>query len=60
MKKLAFTLILFASLAITFTGCRETKSDGEKVEDAIEEVGDDIEDGAEDMKDEVEDAVDDN
>jgi len=60
MKKLAYTFILFASIAMTFTGCRETKSDSEKVEDAIEEVGDDIEEGAEEVKDEVEDAVDDN
>lgn len=60
MKKLAFLFAFLFITATAFTGCRETKSDGEKVEDAIEEVGDDIEEGAEEVKDEVEDAVDDN
>ncbi|MBM1107714.1 hypothetical protein JQC67_16275 [Aurantibacter crassamenti] len=60
MKKIAYTFILLASMALTFTGCRETKSNSEKIEDSIEEVGDDIEEGAEEVKDEIDDAVDDN
>lgn len=54
-RKLTYTFILFAAMAISFTGCRETKSGGEKVEDAIEEADDDIEEGAEDVKDAVDD-----
>ncbi|QXP60791.1 MULTISPECIES: hypothetical protein [Flavobacteriaceae] len=44
MKKLAYTFLVMFSLAITLTGCREEKSTGEKVGDAVENVADDVED----------------
>ena len=44
MKKLVYAFLLVFSLATTFTSCREEKSTGEKVEDAVEDVADDIED----------------
>jgi len=60
MKKLMYAFLVMFITAITFTGCRETKSTGDKIEDGVEEVADDVEDAAEDVEDEVEDAVDDN
>lgn len=54
MKKLMYTFVLLFAVSVIFTGCREEKSTGEKIEDGIEEVGDGIEDAA----DEVEDAID--
>ncbi len=59
MKKI---VISFATLCliIAVTSCREQKSTGEKVEDAVEEMGDAVEDGAEEIEDAVEDATDDN
>ncbi|WGD34564.1 hypothetical protein [Olleya sp. YS] len=44
MKKLAYTFLILFSLSIVLTGCREEKSTGEKVEDAVESVADDVED----------------
>ena len=44
MKKLAQLFTLFFAVSILFSGCREEKSTGEKVEDAVEDVADDIED----------------
>lgn len=58
VTKFAFTMILLGSL--TFAGCREEKTAGEKIEDGIEEAGDGIEEGVEEAGDEMEDAVDDN
>jgi len=60
MKKLNIILTMLFVASLTITGCRETKSTGEKIEDGVEEVGDGIEDAADDVEDEVEDAVDDN
>ncbi|WP_452220820.1 hypothetical protein [Lacinutrix salivirga] len=53
MKKLAYTFILLFSLSIVLTGCRDEKSTGEKVEDAVEDVADDVEDAADDVEDAV-------
>ncbi|RAJ11956.1 hypothetical protein [Olleya aquimaris] len=44
MKKLAYTFLILFSVSIVLTGCREEKSTGEKVEDAVESVADDVED----------------
>lgn len=54
MKKLAYTFILLFSLSVVLTGCRDEKSTGDKVEDAVEDVADE----AEDVADDIEDAVD--
>ena len=61
MKKFTYIFIALFSLSLlTTTSCREEKTAGEKVEEAVENTGDAIEDTAEDVGDEVEDAVDDN
>ncbi len=57
MKKSVY-LLLFAT-SIIFTSCRDEKSTGEKVEDAVENVGDGIEDAADDVSDGIKDAADD-
>lgn len=55
MKKSILSLFSILCLtAITLGSCREKKTTGDKVDDAIEN----IEDAAEDAADEVEDAVD--
>ncbi|UZO81098.1 hypothetical protein NBT05_01150 [Aquimarina sp. ERC-38] len=58
MKKLSmfFTALFFVSLVSV--SCRDQKTAGEKVEDAVEDTGDAIEDAAEDAEDEIEDATD--
>ncbi|MBC3846267.1 hypothetical protein H8K90_07745 [Winogradskyella echinorum] len=56
MKKLSYLFIALFSLSLITTSCREEKSTGEKIEEAVDDTGDAIEDAA----DEVEDAVDDN
>ncbi|WP_431134178.1 hypothetical protein [Psychroserpens mesophilus] len=56
MKKLTYLFIALFSLSILTTSCREEKSTGEKVEEAVEDTGDAMEDAADD----VEDAIDDN
>ena len=43
MKKLIFAFLLLTFTATTFTSCRE-KTTGEKIEDAVDDVGDEIED----------------
>ncbi|APY07112.1 hypothetical protein BWZ20_01805 [Winogradskyella sp. J14-2] len=58
MKKFTYLFISLFCLSLLTTSCREQKSTGEKVEDAVENTGDAIEDTAEDVSDEVEDAVD--
>ncbi|MFB9057401.1 hypothetical protein ACFFU9_11685 [Mariniflexile ostreae] len=58
MKKLAYIFILLFSLGTILTGCRDTRTTGEKMEDGIEDVGDGIEDAADDAGDAIEDAVD--
>ena len=44
MKNLAKVFTLFFAAAVLFSSCREKKSTGEKVEDAVEDVADDVED----------------
>lgn len=58
MKKFTYIFIALFGLSLITTNCREQKSTGEKVEEAVEDTGDAIEDTAEDVSDEVEDAVD--
>ncbi len=53
MKKITLVLATTLLLIATTIGCREKKSTGEKVEDAVEE-------SAEEVEDAVEDATDDN
>jgi len=59
MKKLTYLFIALFSLSLLTTSCREQKSTGEKIEDAVDDTGDAIEDAADDVSDEVEDAVED-
>ncbi|MFP4846761.1 hypothetical protein [Winogradskyella sp. PE311] len=54
MKKFTYLFIALFSLSLITTSCREEKSTGDKIEEAVDETGDAIEDAA----DEVEDAVD--
>lgn len=51
---------MFSIIATVAIGCREKKSTGDKIEDAVEETGDKIEEGAEEVGDAVEDATDGN
>ncbi|WP_425075427.1 hypothetical protein [Psychroserpens sp. S379A] len=60
MKKLTYLFIALFSLSLITTSCRDEKSTGEKIEEAVEDTGDAIGDAAEDIEDEVEDVVDDN
>ncbi|GGW34629.1 hypothetical protein [Arenibacter certesii] len=53
-----FALFFTASLT-TFTGCREDKTAGEKIEEGIDDIGDGIEEGVEEVGDEIDDATDD-
>ncbi|MCM4166994.1 hypothetical protein KCTC52924_01849 [Arenibacter antarcticus] len=53
-----FALLFSVSLS-TFTGCREDKTAGEKIEEGIDDVGDGIEEGVEEIGDEIDDATDD-
>lgn len=57
MKKVLYVFLLVCATSVMFTSCRDEKSTGEKVEDAIEDVADDVEDAADDVEDELEDAV---
>ena len=56
MKKFSYLFIALFSLSLMTTSCREQKSTGDKIEEAVDDVGDAVEDVADD----VEDAVDDN
>ncbi|MBU2921169.1 hypothetical protein KO504_07420 [Winogradskyella psychrotolerans] len=60
MKKLSFLFIALFSLSLLTTSCREQKSTGDKIEEAVDDTGDAIDDAADDVSDEVEDVVDDN
>jgi predicted small secreted protein len=53
MKKILLALALLFSLSTVFTGCREEKSTGDKIEEAAEEVGDAVEDAADEVEDEL-------
>jgi predicted small secreted protein len=58
MKKLLYTFLLLFTMSTVFTGCREEKSTGEKVEDAVDDAGDAVEDAADDVGDAIDDATD--
>ncbi|WP_062055368.1 hypothetical protein [Aquimarina longa] len=60
MKKVITSFAALCLVIATTISCREKKTTGEKIEDAVEEVGDAVEEGAEEVKDAVEDATDDN
>lgn len=63
MKRMMYLLMLMfvtSTSLISLNSCRDTKSTGEKMEDAVDDTGDAIEDAADDVEDEVEDATDDN
>jgi len=60
MKKLTYLFIALFSLSLLTTSCREEKSPGEKIEEAVEDTGDAMEDAADDVEDEIEDIADDN
>lgn len=57
MKKLLYTLLLLFALSTVTTSCREQKSTGDKIEDAIDDVGDAIDDAADDVGDAIDDAT---
>lgn len=59
MKKVLYVFLLVCATSVMFTSCRDEKTTGEKVEDAIDNVGDGIEDAADDVGDGIEDAGDD-
>ncbi len=54
MKKFTYLFIALFSLSLLTTSCREQKSTGEKIEEAVDDTGDAIEDAADDVSDEVE------
>lgn len=60
MKKFTYLFIALFTLSLMTTSCREEKTAGEKVEEAVEDTGDAIEDAADDVGDEIEDITDDN
>ena len=60
MKKLSMFLTALFFVSMFTVSCRDQKTAGEKVEDAVEDTGDEIEDAAEDVEDEIDDATDDN
>ncbi|MDH7913913.1 hypothetical protein [Winogradskyella sp. SYSU M77433] len=57
MKKLSYIFLALFSLSLitTTTSCREEKSTGEKIEEAVDDTGDAIEDAADDVEDAVDD-----
>jgi len=44
-------------MSTVFTGCREEKSTGEKIEDAVDDAGDAVKDAADDVGDAIDDAT---
>lgn len=60
MKKYTYLFIALFTLSLITTSCREEKTTGEKIEEAVEDTGDAIEDTADDVGDEIEDVTDDN
>lgn len=57
MKKVIIALVLLFSLSTVLTSCREQKTAGEKIEEAVEEVGDELGDAVEEVEDEIDDAT---
>ncbi len=59
MKKVIIALVFLFSLSTVFTGCRDEKDPGEKIEETVDEVGDGVEEAADEVEDAVEDITDD-
>ncbi|NRR92916.1 hypothetical protein HSX10_15180 [Winogradskyella undariae] len=59
MKKFSYVFIALFSLSLMTTSCREQKSTGDKVEEAVEDTGDAIDDAADDTGDAIDNTVDD-
>ncbi|MEP5254165.1 MULTISPECIES: hypothetical protein [Winogradskyella] len=59
MKKFSYLFIALFSLSLLTTSCREEKSTGDQIEEAVDDTGDAIEDAAEDTGEAMEDAADD-
>ncbi len=57
MKKLVYAFLLLFTMSTVFTGCREEKSTGEKIEDAVDDAGDAVKDAADDVGDAIDDAT---
>ena len=55
MKKFSYLFIALFSLSLMTTSCREQKSSGDKIEEAVDDVGDAVEDAADDVEDAVDD-----
>jgi len=53
MKKFSYLFIALFSLSLMTTSCREQKSTGDKIEDAVDDTGDAIEDAADDVGDAI-------
>lgn len=58
MKKLLLSTALLLALAVTFTSCRDEKTEV-TIEDSMDNTGDAMEDAADDMEDSMEEAADD-
>lgn len=44
MRKLFLILFAAGLMSTGFTSCRENKTTGDKIEDAVDDIGDDIDD----------------
>ncbi|MBV7268256.1 hypothetical protein [Winogradskyella luteola] len=53
MKKLTYLFIALFSLSLMTTSCREEKSTGDKIEEAVDDAGDAVEDAADDVEDAI-------
>ncbi len=60
MKRITISILTLAFFTTISISCREKKTTGEKVEEAVEEVGESVEEGVEEVKDEIDDATDGN
>ncbi|WP_194767524.1 hypothetical protein [Tamlana sp. I1] len=58
MRKIILGLALLFSVATVFTGCRDKKTAGEKIEEAVDDAGDAVEDAADDVGDAIDDLAD--
>ncbi len=53
MKKFTYLFIALFSLSLMTTSCREEKSTGDKIEEAVDDAGDAVEDAADDVEDAI-------
>ena len=53
MKNIILALALLFTISTVFTGCREEKSTGDKIEEVVDDVGDGLEDAADEVEDEL-------